>query len=114
MATDSKRQFNRRAFVSLIAAISGLGLPITGLMNHLYGFESLTVRRHFWMSAHNSLAIIFTISAIWHVILNRQALVHHIRAASKAIPGISREFIWALGVVSLIFAIVVGHAFHAG
>jgi len=109
---ESKKQFNRRAFVALMSAISGLGLPITGLMNHIYGMEFLTVRRHVWMSAHNSLAIIFTITATWHVILNRQALLRHIKAAKSGIMGVSREMAYASAIIAVVLLIMVGHALH--
>jgi hypothetical protein len=107
-----KNRFNKRAFTALMAGISGLGLPITGLMNHLYGMEPLTARRHAWMSAHNSLAIVFTVTVVWHVILNRQALLRYIRTATTIIPAISREMIYAMAVVSMVLFIAVGHAIH--
>jgi hypothetical protein len=113
MAMDTKRQFNRRAFATMLTLISGLGLPITGLMNHIYGLEGLTPRHHIWMSAHNSLAIVFTVAAAWHVVLNRRTLYHHIKSTADSMNGISREFAWAVGIVIVIFTLIVGHAFHA-
>ncbi|KAF5043015.1 hypothetical protein DSECCO2_506690 [anaerobic digester metagenome] len=52
-------QFNKRAFASTGLFISGLGLPITGLLNHFLAFDTLTVERHAWMSAHNVLGLLF-------------------------------------------------------
>lgn len=111
---ESGKQFNRRAFVSLLAAISGLGLPVTGYMCHLSAMEPMTAQRHVWMSAHNSLGLVFMVAAIWHVILNRQALMRHLRAAAAGITGVSREAVWALALVALVLFIAVGHALHAG
>jgi hypothetical protein len=109
---ESQKHFNQRAFITLTAFISGLGLPITGLMNHIYGMEPLTLRRHAWMAAHNSLGVIFTVAVIWHVVLNRQALLRHFRAATTGIPRISRELVYASVIVTLVLFFAVGHAFH--
>jgi hypothetical protein len=109
---ESQKRFNRRAFITLTAVISGLGLPVTGLMNHIYGMEPLTLRRHAWMSAHNSLAIVFTVAAVWHVVFNRKALFRYIRVAASDIPRFSRETIYAAAIVTIMLLIAVGHTFH--
>lgn len=109
---ESDKPFNQRVFVTLLTAFSGLGLPLTGLMTHIYGMEPLTLRRHAWMAAHNSLAIIFTIAAIWHVVLNRKALFRYIRVAASGIPRFSREMIYAAAIVTIMLLIAVGHTFH--
>ena len=72
--TTVDRKFNLRAFAVLMITFSGLGLPVTGLVNHFYGFAPLSVERHAWMSAHNVLALLFTVFTVWHVVLNRRAL----------------------------------------
>ncbi|MCX5856113.1 MAG: DUF4405 domain-containing protein [Deltaproteobacteria bacterium] len=108
------KKFNIRAFVALMIAFSALGLPITGIANHVYGFSDLTVTRHAWMSAHNILGLLFIIFSIWHIVLNRRALLNYIRGAAARIPFLSREAALAGAVVTLALFIFVGHAFHAG
>jgi len=107
------RTLNTRAFVTLMIAFSGLGLPVTGVANHIYGV-SLTVEHHAWMSAHNALGILFVVFSIWHVVLNRRALWSHVRNAAGRHLAISREAILAGIVVALALIVFVGHAFHEG
>ena len=114
MKTETKKQFNRRAFVALVATMSGLGLPVTGLMNHLHQTEPATLVRHVWMSAHNSLGIIFVVFAVWHAVLNRRALLSHLRGAVAQVPRLTREAIVAVMLVVALVGIVVSHAFHTG
>lgn len=109
---ELERKFNLRAFTALMSAFSGLGLPVTGLVNHLYGFAPMSVERHAWMSAHNGLALLFTVFAVWHVVLNRRALWSYLRRPRARRPN--REAVVAGAVVALALLVFVGHAFHAG
>lgn len=113
MKLEQKKTLKTRAFVAVMIAVSGLGLPVTGVANHVYGF-SLTVERHAWMSAHNALGILFVVFSIWHVVLNRRAFWSHLRNAVGRPPlAVSREAILAVTVVALVLIVFVGHAFHA-
>jgi len=112
--TETSSGLNIRAFVALVIAFSGCGLPVTGIANHAYGFDSLTVARHAWMSAHNVLGLLFAVFSIWHVVLNRNALWSHVRNTAAHVPRVSREAILAGSVVAVVLALFVGHAFHAG
>lgn len=108
------KTFNTRSFVTLMIAFSGLGLPVTGIANHFFGFAPPSVERHAWMSAHNCLGILFVVFSIWHVVLNRRALWKHVRNATLRIRAMSREAMFAGAVVTLMLVLFVGHAFHAG
>ena len=107
-----KKSFNKRAFVALTAASAGLGLPITGLANHLVQRGPMDFHRHAWMSAHTSLGVLFLVFVIWHLILNRRALFNYVRGAGSGQPGMSREVFWAMGFVAAVLCIGVGHALH--
>ncbi len=111
MISNTKRPFGQRAFVASLAAFSGLGLPATGLANHLLQMEQMTLRRHVWMSAHNTLAVIFAVAAVWHIILNRRALLNHARSVSSGLSGVSREATCAGIIVAFLLFVFVGHAF---
>ena len=111
---QATRRFNTRGFTALMIALCGLGLPITGVANHVYGFTALTLGRHAWMSAHNVLGVLFVGFAIWHVVLNRRPLWSHLRSTAARLPALSREAMLAGAVVALVLALFVGHAFHAG
>ena len=105
-------RFNSRTFVVIAMLLSGLGLPITGVANHVLQLESMTVARHAWMAAHNGLGLLFVIFCIWHVVLNRKAVFRHMAGLTARIPAASREMIAAAAIVALALSILVGHAFH--
>ena len=108
------KRLNPRAFTAMMMVFSGLGLPLTGIVNHAYGFAPLSVERHAWMSAHNALGILFALFAIWHIVLNRRAVWNHVRSTASRIPAMSREAMLAGGVVAITLLVFIGHAFHAG
>ena len=109
---EKTSRFNWRAFVSLAALFSGLGLPITGISNHVHQFEPMNTVRHAWMAAHNSLGLLFVVFALWHVVLNRRALFNHLRGLAACVPAISRETMTALALVAFVLFLFVGHALH--
>jgi uncharacterized membrane protein YidH (DUF202 family) len=112
MKNAGMKLFNLRGFVVLTAAVSGLGLPITGLENHLYQMDSiLSFSRHAWMTAHTILGILFTVSTVWHAILNRRVLLNHARGHA-ARSGTGREAVGAVIFVVVILFFIVGHTFH--
>jgi len=104
------KSFNTRAFVTITVALSGLGLPMTGLPLHLLDSAPLSVARHAWMTAHNALGFVFVTFAIWHVLLNRRALRSHLRRAAAHAGQVNREALLALAVVAAALALV-GHVF---
>jgi len=106
------KKFNTRTFVVLMIVFSGFGLPVTGIANHIYGFSPLTVERHAWMSAHNTLGFLFVVFTAWHVLLNRRALSSHIRGHLAPLTCISREAVLAGAATILPLLIFIGHAFH--
>ena len=112
MRDTIKKSFNKRAFVALTAASAGLGLPITGLANHLFQMEPMGVQRHAWMAAHTGLGVLFLVFVIWHIILNRRALCNYVRGACSGQPGMSREVFWAVAFVAAVLFVGVGHALH--
>ncbi len=107
MSTAANSTFNTRAFVACMAVCSGISLPLTGIANHILGFDPLTIERESWMAAHNVMGLLFAVFVTWHIVLNRRALVHHIRAAATA----SREAKAATVVTGLLLFLAVIHPF---
>ncbi len=106
--------FDSRAFVAIMISLSGLSLPITGYVCHLYGFHPLSLSRHAWMSAHNAFGFLFAAFVLWHVALNRKARLNHVKSSTLKIPKLRRELLVATLAVALTLLLAVGHAFHAG
>ncbi|MBU0529757.1 DUF4405 domain-containing protein, partial [bacterium] len=80
---QNRKRFNKRAFISMGMFVSGLGLPISGVMNHFLAYDTKTIERHAWMSVHNILGLLFIIFAILHIIYNWNALIKYVTKMSK-------------------------------
>lgn len=106
-------RFRIRTFVTLMLLLSGLGLPMTGIANHMCGFSGLTTARHAWMAAHNVLGLLFSIFVIWHVTFNYRAVWNHIKSAVGYQSIVGREILLA-GALMALALVYVSHAFLVG
>lgn len=104
--------FRVRSFVAVGLTVTGLGLPLTGVVNHFYGFSGLTVLRHAWMTAHNMLGLLFVGFAVWHSLINRRPLFGHFRGVAVNTFRFGRETVWACSVVLILLLLAIAHAFH--
>lgn len=111
MRNRERRPFNGRAFVALTAAICGVGLPVTGLGNHLCQAHPITSSYHAWMSAHNSLGIVFFVFATWHVVLNRRVLAKYLRGVGLRLSGGDHEAIYAVLLVTVVLFVALAHVY---
>ena len=98
MNTSSKKSFNYRAFIALSLLLSGIGLPVTGIA---LAVQHGGTENHSWAHAHAIFALVFTVFAIWHLILNWRPLIKYIR--------ISREVIFSIVIIAVLIFIFVGH-----
>lgn len=114
MKTATKKPFNRRSFVVLMAAFAGVGLPVSGLANHLLQLDPMTVQRHAWMSAHNSLGLTFVVFSSWHAILNRRALLKYTSSLPRGLAKVRREAAYAAALVVGVLGLALGHRFFSG
>jgi hypothetical protein len=104
---ETQNKFNKRAFYSIGMFISGIGLPVSGWMNHLLGFAPMSPERHVWMTVHNILGLLFVIFSILHIRLNWKSLTLHIKKAAGIV--MSREAIYAVFMVLFLITIAVLH-----
>ena len=111
---EVKRSFDIHAFVTLMIAFCSLGLPITGVVCHFYGFSPWSTARDAWMVAHSSLGLLFIVFSIRHAILNRRALSHYFKGVIIRVPSLSREASLAVAAVALILALFTGHVLAGG
>jgi len=107
------RPFNARAFVNLMLLLAGLGLPVTGIINHYLGFTSLTPQRHGWMAAHNALGVLFVAFALGHAWLNRRPLLGQIRAMGASAASLRTEALLA-GLILVLATLFATHGFLVG
>ena len=76
-----KRSFNKRAFTAIMAGLTALTLPFTGLVLHGYSEGAISGDKHSWFMAHVGLGFLFVVFAAWHAIINRRALLNYIKAS---------------------------------
>ncbi len=108
------KPFNARAFWSLLAALTLVGLPWTGIELHLHQADPLTFERHAWMAAHWTLAALFTAAVVAHAVLNFRALSRYARGLAVRIVPVSREAFTALVLTGALLLVGVGHTVLAG
>jgi hypothetical protein len=104
-------RLDSRAFVASAAVLSGIGLPVTGFGSHLSQAYPVTPSYHAWMTIHWSLGIVFAVSAVWHVVLNRRALLRHLRGSRPRIREVSREAVLAIALVAVVLFAAVAHVY---
>jgi len=107
---ESKKPFNKRAFISTALFLSGFILPLSGFLNHYFQFDKLSFGRHLWMSIHNISGVLFVSFAILHLMSNWKALINYAKKAKKVY--ISQEALAAIAFVIIIVGLVSSHAFH--
>jgi hypothetical protein len=109
---DVKKKFNTRAFISTGLLFSFIGLPFSGYMNHIIGFDSITVQRHLWMSVHNVLGLLFLVFAVCHIIINHKTVISSVKKVSDTI--LSKEAVYAASIILFFLTLFVLHAVHFG
>lgn len=114
MADAVRKPFSYRAFWSLLAGIAVLGLPWSGIENHLHQLDGLTGERHAWMAAHNLLATLLVVAVAAHAVLNWRTLLRHARGLAGRIAPVSRELVVALAITAGLLLLAVGHTRLAG
>ena len=110
---ERKNKLNVRAFVAIGSGICGLGLPVTGLVNHFGEFSPLTVEGHAWHSSHNVLGVLFVLFSTWHIVLNRRPLWNYLKSKTSRVPSLSRELAFAGVIVASILFVFIAHEFIA-
>ena len=106
-ASMTKPRFNLRAFISIVMATAGLILPFSGLALHRRYIGPMTLTMHLWMSVHNGSAVLFMISAIIHIHLNRKAFLK----SGHTLTGFlaTREALYAIALVLVIVCLISLH-----
>ena len=109
MSEASRKPFSYRAFWSLQLAVTAPGLPWSGIQLHAAGHGGWTPAAHAWMAAHWVLALLFTVAAAGHLVLNGRALLRYARGLAARVPPLSREGMVALTLTAGLLFLAVGH-----
>ena len=109
MTLEVRRHFNYRAFWSLLLAVTGLGLPWSGIELHAAGHQRGIGVGHPWMAVHWSLAALFMIAMVAHVVMNGRVLLRHARGLAAGMLPLSREALAVLAIATSLLLLGVGH-----
>ncbi len=101
----SGRRLNKRAVIVLGAALSGLALPLTGLLDHAAGSE--------WALVHAAQGVLGVVFCTWHCVLNRSALLCYARAKMPVGRLPAKEVVAAVVLTAAVLATTVIHGIEA-
>jgi Na+/melibiose symporter-like transporter len=108
-----KTKTNKRTLNVLVMFFSFIMLPWSGLLLHTtHGRMEREVLRHFAMTVHNIAAIIFLITCVLHIIVNRKALTKYLLQKTAEFSSFKKEALIALVLVLGIIGLVSMHVFH--
>jgi hypothetical protein len=106
---ELRRPFSYRAFWSLLLAVTGLGLPWSGVELHAAGHHGWTTATHAWMAVHWVSALLFMIAVVGHVVMNGRVLLRYVRGLASRVLPLSREAVAALAITTGLLLLAVGH-----
>jgi len=106
MTNDSKKKFNWRAFVSVLTAISCIGMTFSGVILFVVppgrianwsGWTLMLLTKHQWSALHLWFSLIFVVVAIWHLLLNWKPFINYFK--DKASRTFALRLEWTAAVI---------------
>jgi hypothetical protein len=106
MGNETKKQFNWRSFISVLTALSFIGMAFTGIILFVVppgrvanwtGWTLLGLTKHEWIGLHDWFSIIFVVASVIHLYLNWKPFVSYFK--SKATKAFALRGEWAAAVV---------------
>jgi hypothetical protein len=106
----NKKILSYRAFVSVMAGLMGIILPISGLILHAYSDHRIIVGKHLWFTVHVFAGIIFLGFVVWHIILNRTIFLKYLKSGASASLPLSREARLAVFIAVTLLILIMIHS----
>jgi hypothetical protein len=103
---DEKQRagINGKAVSSLCMFFAFFLLIPSGILMHVFSSDQFEAHRHVFMTIHNICAIIFVVSALFHLVRYRKAVWSYMRRKTAGYRAFNKELI----LVVLIFAVLLG------
>ena len=105
---NEKKKFNLRAFLVILALLFLIALPITGLLLHESSEQEIDINPHTLFMLHIGIGILFLITVISHITINRRPLTKYI--SSKGANLLSREALLATSIFIIVLAMIIALA----
>jgi len=113
MSKETKTQFSWRAFFSLLAAVSFIGMTFTGIILFVVppgrianwtGWTILALTKHQWIGLHDWFSIIFVVASVFHLYFNWKPFVSYLKSKVTKAFALRAEWVAALVVCIIAFA----------
>jgi hypothetical protein len=113
MSEETKTKFNWRSYVSVLTALSFIGMTFTGIILFFVppgrvanwtGWTMLALSKQQWIGLHDWFSIVFVIASIFHLYLNWKPFVGYFKSKVTRAFGLRAE--WTLAVVTCIAVFV--------
>jgi hypothetical protein len=103
-----------RTISSLFMLFSFIVLVPSGIAMHVVAEDGPATASHVAMTLHNVSALVFLISALTHIVLNRASIMSAIRSKTGSCPLITGRSAVVAMVLIVILAAAVLHVFIVG
>lgn len=112
MSNDTKRRFNWRSFISVLTALSFIGMTFTGVILFVVppgrvanwtGWTLIGLTKHEWIGLHDWFSIIFVVASVIHLYLNWKPFVSYFKSKATKAFALRSEWAAALVVCALVF-----------
>jgi hypothetical protein len=112
MGNDTKKQFNWRSFISVLTALSFIGMAFTGVILFVVppgrianwtGWTLIGLTKNEWISLHDWFSIIFVAASVIHLYLNWKPFVSYFKSKATKAFALRGEWAAALVVCAVIF-----------
>jgi len=109
MSEETKKKFNWRSYVSVLTALSFIGMAFTGIILFFVppgrvanwtGWTMLALTKHQWVGLHDWFSIIFVFASVFHLYLNWKPFVGYFKSKVTSTFGLRAE--WALAAITCI------------
>jgi len=113
MSEETRKIFNWRSYVSVLTALSFIGMTFTGIVLFFVppgrianwtGWTMLALTKQQWIGLHDWFSIIFVIASIFHLYLNWKPFVSYFKSKVTKAFGLRAE--WALATITCIAVFV--------
>ena len=112
MSVNTYKQFNWRAFFSVLMALSFIGMTFTGVILFVVppgrianwtGWTLLALTKHQWIGLHDWFGIIFVVASVFHVYLNWNLFVSYFKNKISKAFAFRAEWVLALVICAAVF-----------
>ena len=112
MNNGKNKRFNWRSFISVLTAVSFVGMAFTGVILFVVppgrvanwtGWTLLGLTKHEWIGLHDWFSIIFVVASVVHLYLNWKPFVSYFKSKATKAFALRSEWAAALFVCVLVF-----------